>query len=269
MTRAFYVCLCLSLAWGCATPGERADRVAAGLAFDRLLLAGEPYSHVAYFKPGDAGAPLHVYLEHDGIPWIGNERIAADPTPRNLVMLPAMAQDTAPSLYLGRPCYFGLYAAPGCEPRLWTHERYSEAVVASMAAALREFLARRGDPRARFFGYSGGGVLAMLLAERFPDTEAVVTVAANLDVAAWARLHDYSALAGSLDPALRPPLPARVAQRHYAGARDRNVPPGLLQGFAQRPGSHLVVVPEFDHVCCWEKWWPSALRGLAAARSTP
>ena len=41
----------------------------------------------------------------------------------------------------------------------------------------------------------------MLLAERLEMTQAVVTIAANLDTDAWTELHGFSALEGSLNPA--------------------------------------------------------------------
>ena len=40
----------------------------AGQPFQTLLLQGEGFAHVAYFKPGiGSNKTLHVYLEHDGI----------------------------------------------------------------------------------------------------------------------------------------------------------------------------------------------------------
>ena len=70
-----------------------------------------------------------------------------------------------------------------------------------MAAALSDILQRRPYQGLVLIGYSGGGVLAMLLAEQFPATQAVVTVAGNLDTDAWAIEHGYSPLRGSLNPA--------------------------------------------------------------------
>jgi pimeloyl-ACP methyl ester carboxylesterase len=84
--------------------------------------------------------------------------------------------------------------------------RYSATVVSSMAVALERLLAEREIDRLAWMGYSGGGVLAMLLAPRFPQTQAIVTVAANRDIDAWADHHGYLRLAGSLNPAEgRPP----------------------------------------------------------------
>jgi pimeloyl-ACP methyl ester carboxylesterase len=97
-----------------------------------------------------------------------------------------------------------------------------------MAAASRRLLADRGADRVVWLGYSGGGVLAMLLAARVPETIGVVTIAANLDVQAWAAQQGGSPLIGSLDPAREPPLPAHV-------------------------------------FCCWTALWPSILMEVARA----
>jgi pimeloyl-ACP methyl ester carboxylesterase len=262
-------CAALALLAACATPAQRVDARAAGLGYTREIVAGAPYRHLLYFKPG-SGAALHVYIEHDGSPWLGENSVATDPTPREPLMLELMAADPAPGVYLGRPCHFGVERSPPCSPLAWTHERFSEQTVASMAAALSDALARRPYDRLAFFGYSGGGTLAWLLAEHFAQTTAVVTLAGNLDIDAWARLHDYSALVGSLNPADRAPLPDSVTQIHYVGTRDRNVPPGITHGFAQRhPGVRIVELADFDHRCCWRDWWPAALRELSVRGVVP
>jgi pimeloyl-ACP methyl ester carboxylesterase len=257
---ALTLSLGLALLGGCAGPAERFAEKASALGFGASRVEGESFAHVLYRPAGprpDGGRVLHVYLDGDGTPW---ERggPAADPTPREALVLRLMALDPVPSLYLGRPCYHGLAAAPPCAPALWTDARYSEVVVVSMAAAARRLLSMKGHAEIVWLGYSGGGALAMLLAARIPETAGVVTVAANLDVDAWAEIHSHSRLAGSLNPARRPPLPPRIYQRHYAGGRDQVVPPGIVAGGGIPPES-LRVIPEYDHVCCWVELWPRVL----------
>ena len=137
-----------------------------------------------------------------------------------------------------------------------------------MAAALRSALpAGAPAPRLVFMGHSGGGTLAVLLAERFAaETAAVVTLAGNLDLGAWVRFHGYSPLDGSLDPAARAPLADGVVQRHYVGSLDRNVTPQMLRGYvAGRPRAVLVGIDGIDHNCCWRAVWPRVLRELHEA----
>ncbi len=246
----------------CAGPSPRFDREAQELGFVREDVAGAGFTHAVYRAPRiAAGKRLHVYLEGDGTPWIDGRYAAVDPTPRAPVALKLMARDPQAAMLLGRPCYHGHYADAGCGPALWTDARYSETVVASMAAALS--VARPPGARLTLIGHSGGGALAMLLAERVAGVDTVVTLAGNLDVAAWARGHGYAPLSASLDPSARAPLPPHIRQIHFAGERDREVPPQLVGAAARRqPGARFEVRPKLDHACCWLHEWPELLASV-------
>jgi hypothetical protein len=252
---------------GCGSPAQRVEDRAAELELARHVVFGAPYRHLVYFRRGVAKTQeLHVYIEHDGSPWLEGTRVAADPTPRNPLALELLALDSSPVLYLGRPCYFAIEGDDACSPLAWTHRRYSEEVVSSMARVLRAFLAAQPYDKIVLIGHSGGGTLALLLAERITETVAVVTVAGNLDIERWTKRHGYSTLEGSLNPATRPPLPARIAERHYAGGRDRNVPTEIVRAYAAaRERAVVVEIPEFDHVCCWTRLWPTILADLESA----
>lgn len=251
-----------ALAAGCASPAARFDARAAALALERGVVPGDGFIHVVYRRPTAAASRLlHLYLDGDGRPWDGR-LAAADPTPQELLTLRLLARDSAAAVYLGRPCYHGMAEASRCAPTLWTDGRYSEAVVASVAAAARNLALAGRHREIVWVGYSGGGTLAMLAAPRVPESIAVITIAANLDVDGWTRLHGQPALAGSLSPARQPPLPAGIRQRHYAGGRDAVVPAAIVAGGGIPPGS-LTVVPDYDHVCCWVELWPRPLAELA------
>ncbi len=269
LCRAVCVGLLGSLWVGCAdSPARRLDDKAADLGFSRQVLKGKGFEHVVYIKRNTQDHPvLHVYLEGDGAPWIQHRWVAADPTPRRPMMLDLMSLDPYPSVYLGRPCYNGLAHRPPCQPGMWTEGRYSPAVIDAMAGVLGELLGMTGQRRVMLFGYSGGGALAMLLAERFPQTVAVVTIAGNLDTEAWTRHHGYSPLRTSLNPARRPPLAIR--QLHLAGGDDRVVPPALLSSVLDRPGVQLRVIEGYDHRCCWRRIWPQILAEIGAWQTRP
>jgi len=259
-----------SILAACASPARRADEAARGFGFEKQIVAGAGFRHVVYRNsraPGGgsadgvaAGSVLHVYIEGDGTPFRRRVEVTKDPTPHNLLMLRLMSEDTAASIYVGRPCYFGLYADRECTPVMWTLRRYSPEIVDSMAAAIRAESSRSGARTLEIYGHSGGGTLALLIAERLISVSRVVTIGANLDVGAWTKLHGYSALEGSIDP-------VKVAARthlevlHLVGSNDLNTPPALVQSAARARGGETVrVIPGFDHACCWESLWPSILK---------
>ena len=245
----------------CSSPERRFAREAKDLGYQYEIVQGRGFPHVVFTKKNFVKPlDLHVYLDGDGTPWIANRWVAKDPTPRDTLVLQLMDLDPEPALYLGRPCYHGFSEESPCTPLLWTHERYSERVVVSLIAALEHILNRIAPCRIVLIGYSGGGTLAMLLAERLPQTRAVVTIAANLAVEVWARFHDYTPLAGSLDPAAHPPLNPNIYQLHLAGGKDRNVPANLIKQVVDRQANaDLLIYEHYDHSCCWEDIWPSIL----------
>lgn len=247
----------------CASPAARMDAVAAQHGYVRAVVRGTDYRHVTYARGLPvAGRPLNVYIEGDGSPYLDRWTVNADPTPTRPLMLRLMALDAGPALYVGRPCYAGLAADPPCSPLDWTLDRFSERVVGSMAAVIEQVRTAAGASRLNLFGHSGGATLAVLLARRLPDVRCVVTLAGNLDPDAWTDHHAYARLQGSLNPAAQGPLPAPLEQSHFAGARDRVLPPGLVEPAARRLGADgIVVLPGVSHVRGWETQWPAILAG--------
>ena len=224
-------------------------------------MAGTQFDHRVYVRkgPSDRGL-LHVYLEGDGSPWIGGSRISPDPTAKRAYALELMAKDPSTSAYISRPCYQNLEGRAECSPDLWTHRRYSAEVVDSLEAAIRNLEEAIPSQGTVLIGYSGGGVLAMLLAERLESTRAVITIAANLDVDAWTSLHGYSPLTGSMNPAEREPLRSDIRQLHLAGGLDSRVPPEIVEAAATlQVDPEIRVYESFDHTCCWVDLWPEIL----------
>jgi hypothetical protein len=260
LLRGILVALLIAVAallHGCATPTERVDALAASHGFVRSVVRGAEFQHVVFEngKHGDLQS-LHVYLEGDGSPYLDRWTVAADPTPRSLVMLDLMALDPSPAVYVGRPCYFGLASDPPCTPVDWTLGRFSERVVVSLAAAI-EGLRRQGGFRSlALFGHSGGGTLAVLLAARLQGVNRVVTLAGNLVPDAWASYHDYSPLSQSLNPVRQGPLPVGIRQLHLVGTEDKAVPPALVEAAVPRLGEGRVeLLAGATHTCCWRNAW--------------
>jgi hypothetical protein len=256
---------------GCAAPEVRLKQEAKRLGFNRSIVQGTEFKHVVYTnKVQNKGDELHVYLDGDGTPWINNRWISEDPTPRNPLLLRLMSLDAAPAVYLGRPCYHGFSDKPPCDPGLWTNERYSTVVVKTIAVALEQILKSLHSKRVILIGYSGGGTLAMLLAEQVQNLQGIVTIAGNLNIEAWSSLHGYLPLIGSRNPAQQHPLNPSLFQLHLAGGKDQNVPVSLIQPTVlHQYSARLVVIPEFDHTCCWEKIWPSVLSNIQSYAKKP
>jgi pimeloyl-ACP methyl ester carboxylesterase len=249
----------------CSTPQSRVDRLARQAGLVREIVPGAPFRHVIY-RPGSPhfGSVLHVYIEGDGTPYLDRNTVAADPTPRAPLALYLMRLDPSPSLYLGRPCYLGLAQDPGCDASYWTLKRFSPEVVQSMAAALEFEIARSGNRHITLIGHSGGATLAVLMADRVPEVDQVITIAGNLDVEGWARLHHYRPLSGSLDPMSSGPHRLSVELVHFAGGDDQTIPAAMITAAAARLGGRVVVIPHFDHQCCWQAVWPSLLQSSRA-----
>jgi hypothetical protein len=249
------------LVTACSTPEARIEALAHRAHFEREIVRGTGFRHVIYRPEAPhSGSELHVYLEGDGTPYRLRTLISADPTPRTPLALELMMQDAAPTLYLGRPCYLGLALDPPCTPGDWTLARFSPAVVESLAAVLEHEIASGGYLRVTLIGHSGGGALAVLLANRVDAVDRVVTIAGNLDVSGWTRLHRYTPLSSSLDPLAGAPPRSSVELIHFAGGADLNITPALIRGAAARLGGAVIVIPGFDHRCCWVRLWPELLR---------
>jgi pimeloyl-ACP methyl ester carboxylesterase len=246
----------LTLSAGCATPTEQGYAFARAHGFESAVVTGTRFRHTVWRKAGlPSDDVLHVYIEGDGTPHPLPDRVAIDPTPRQPLMLHLMALDPHRSIYVGRPCYWGLYADRGCSPYFWTLGRYSAAVVDSLVAVIN--LEKRTAPGIPIvlYGHSGGATLELLAVERGLKTEGVVTIAGNLDPDAWSALHHYTPLAGSLNP-IRLPLPQPEPPiRHYVGDHDQMTPAAFVLDAATHIGGDVIVIPGFEHQCCWERIW--------------
>lgn len=246
---------------GCTAPEVEFLQDAENYGFEQKIVQGQEFKHVVYIKPSFSNdGILHIYLDGDGSAWIYNRWISNNPTPRNILMLDLMKQDMKTSAYLGRPCYHGLSQVSPCTNKMWTSHRYSSVVVNSLLTAINNIINEYKTRRIVLIGYSGGGTLAMLLAEHIPELQSVITIAANLDIDAWTDYHGYSSLTGSLNPFLRKPLRKELLQLHLAGAKDANIPVKQIRSFVNRQFSaQLRVYDNYDHHCCWKEIWPSIL----------
>ena len=246
---------------GCATPSIQFDRYATQFEFQKSVVTGRSFKHAIYSRNLESkdGEPLHVYLGSDGTPWLDNKP-AFDPTPRNRLTLRLMLADDKPAVYVGRPCYHGLNVDLRCNEQLWTSARYSEVVIQSIVAVIKEISASSRHNSIVLIGYSGGGVIAALAAQRIENVTTLITIAANLDIDAWTDHHGYEPLHDSINPAYQRPLRPTVAQYHLFGSDDLVVPSEVVNRFFdQNADATHREISGFDHRCCWVASWPGIL----------
>ena len=196
---------------------------------------------------------LWIMIEGDGRAWLNMREPSLDPTPVDAVGW-RLAQNIARAnvLYLARPCQFlSSLELNACSIDDWTNARFSEKWVGRLNVAIDEVKRTTHARQIGIAGYSGGGVMAALIAARRDDVGILITVAAPLDHAAWAAHHGVSPLTGSLDVLSVKGKLMRVPQMHVTGADDKVVPTVLLQdflrGYPEDAPAELVTLPGIDH----------------------
>ena len=193
-------------------------------------------------------------------------RLSPDPTPIDPIALRLALRDPAPKvLYLARPCqYAAKRPARGCHPIYWTTHRFAPEVVEGMNRAIDRAKRLAAAERIVLVGYSGGGGLAVLLAAARGDVSRLITVAGVLDHPAWTAYHGVSSMRGSLNPADSAMALGAIPQLHLVGGDDETVPLAIAAAYRSRLAdgnrARVVVVPGFDHECCWEERWPELIK---------
>lgn len=263
----------LSELTGCATPDSFGGSRNAVVAWanERGYVAqdeiGGDFRLLALTRIGTKSDELSVYIEGDGAAWPTRFHPPRDPTPIKPVALALSASDDAAAIaYIGRPCqYLDPAALISCDAAYWTTRRFAPEVLASYDVVLDRLKARSGSHRLRLYGYSGGGTIAALLAQKRSDVAGLVTIAAPLALTSWTIHHGVSVLTGSIDPIAAPGLPAHAV--HWVGGRDKIVPGRIIETYAAAKPGKVIVEPDFDHECCWSRDWKrllerSHMRGL-------
>lgn len=247
---------------------RKAQRLAAEHGFKRIAIEAAPFDLAGFLRRGAPGSPMVVVIEGDGYAFLRPDRASADPTPHDPVGLEiALAEPAGTVLALARPCqYPRMPKPPACaNARWWTSLRFAPEIVDATSRAIDLVKAEVAAPRVHLVGWSGGGVLATLIAARRPDVASLVTVAAPLDLAAWTAHHRVSPLDVRPSPVDVAAGLRGVPQVHLAGARDTVVPAGIVRGFVERlppeAGARVEIV-DVDHRCCWAERWPGLRTGL-------
>jgi hypothetical protein len=252
---------------GCADISPQSRRQNAGNFADqagwhKLSIPTDHFTLSAYVPKTSAQSDtLTVYIEGDGLAWLTRSQASNDPTPRNPIGLQlALRHPKGLAVYLARPCqYDEAINANNCRQTYWTDGRFAPEVIEASNQAISVLKQRMGAKQLILVGYSGGGAVAALVAARRSDIAELITVAGNLDHRVWTSMHHVPALKDSLNPADVWQSLIKIPQRHFVGARDdvvsQNVTEAFVSKFPVQKRPQVVVIPDFDHVCCWiEKW---------------
>lgn len=206
-------------------------------------------------------ANANIYIEGDGQAWEDPWTISPDPSPPDPVAFRIALADprTDSIIYLARPCQYIMDKR--CEINDWTSARYGPKVLRAFDEALNQIKRRWQVQTFTLHAYSGGAIIALLLASSRNDVRSVITFAPLLDPHEWVRYHQYSPLTDSLLPLDVPIRLRNINQQHFIGQKDAIVPYAIShQYFEAIPQSKFNIVnlvPEYGHHSDWPEYWKS------------
>lgn len=251
---------------GCSTKNQEAWNSLAergsGYDFEPVAFNVPPFTLSGLLKgrPGSS-AELAVYLEGDGRGVIRGQ-ISQDPTPSKAMGFELAKSDpSAAVLYLARVGQFQPAQTGKKYQEYWSNKRLSEESVRAANQAIDQAKAQIGAQRIHLVGYSGGGGLAVLLAERRQDVASLTTVAGLLDINWWVREKNFQPLTGSLNPADQAARISHIPQVHFYGAEDSIIPPAMSAHFQTLApfSSYKRVEVDTNHWRIWPELWPGLL----------
>jgi pimeloyl-ACP methyl ester carboxylesterase len=256
--------LLLAFSAGCGQTSQDAFRQLVGRGkiyhFRPITFNVAPFLLTGLLKNQGEG-DLVVYLEGDGR-GVVRGRVTMDPTPSQVMGFDLARSDPAAKvLYLARVGQFQATQNGPAYMAYWSDKRLAEESVEAASQAINKAKLEVGAARIHLIGYSGGGGLAALLAERRGDVLSLTTVAGLLDTYWWVRQKRYRPLAGSLNPADQAENLANVSQIHFYGEDDSIIPPEMSAHFQS-----LAVFTDFrrvgqktNHWRAWPELWPLLL----------
>lgn len=214
---------------------------------------------------------LVVYIEGDGHALNEKNELTDDPTPRTPLSFLLAVSDPAPKLlYLARIGQFNKHNTGNAYKKYWGNARFSVEAALAANQAIDQAKSMAKAERIQLIGFSGGGGLAVILAEQRPDVASLVTVAALLNTAWWAQEYlpskgghkDYSgAFNLSINPADQASNISSLPQLHFSGSQDAKIPPEMVDNFKKKADFLFfrhVTVP-CGHNQGWAAIWPQLL----------
>ena len=248
------------------SPYEHAHSLATQAGFKPIALKTKLFDLKAFIKPSaNPDYEITIYLEGDGRPWASSFRPPRDPSPLDPLSLRlATVAPTAPIGYIARACQFlDAKALESCPSRYWTFARFAPEVIDATSRAVNLLKARTNSKRVHLVGFSGGGVLAALVAAQRKDVASLITIAAPLDLRVWTEHHGITPMYGSLQPTDFVKTLNKIPQIHFVGTNDAVSPSLVQQSFLKKLGqpttARIVAIEGYNHQCCWAENWSKLL----------
>jgi hypothetical protein len=248
---------------------SRAEALAAQHNLTKKQIVAAPFTITAFERVEPQSDSATVYIEGDGLAWLGRRTPSPDPTPMHPVALELATADTSHNvIYMARVCQYSKMAnsSTPCPQEYWTSHRFAPEVIKAMDSALNTIKKQYALQHIHLVGFSGGAGIAVLLAAGRDDIASIRSVAGNLDHVVLMKLHNVSPLTHSLNPADYAQAIAHIPQYHFVGGNDKVVPVAVAKSFIRKsnnsPCVHLREIAGAEHEKGWHTMWP-ALRGLA------
>jgi hypothetical protein len=235
-------------------------------AFKSQKISVMPFLLTSYERINLKYGVANVYIEGDGFAWINKSRPSLDPTPKNPVALKLAVLDEAKNvIYLARPCqYTKTVSGAPCPQKYWTSYRFSSEVIGVMSKALDDIKKRHKIVAFNLIGFSGGGNIAALLAERRDDVLSLRTVGGNLNHQLHSKIHNVSEMPQSLNALNIAHRLHYVPQLHFIGGADQVVPLEIYNSYKKSSGNHPCVqsyiVESASHNFGWDTVWRDLLK---------
>ena len=240
---------------------QTADTVAQAGNLVQQKIATDDFLLTTYqrFDATSDNKQMVVYIEGDGMAWISRDQLSNNPTPVQPIALKLASIDTnANVLYVARPCqYLWPQKMNRCSSRYWSDKRGSEEVISSINQAISIVKQKQNISSIRLIGYSGGGGIAALIADRRADVNEFVSVSGNLNYKLFTQTHDLSPMNRSIDPITVANQIGSIPQIHYVGADDKIIPRQIALSFSDK----VKVINNVSHDN-WPDKWAQILRTI-------
>lgn len=243
MNKLFYLCFTILLS-GCAT-------IQAPPEFEYKELKTNTFTLAAWQKSSFSENAYKIYIEGDGHAFNSHGMPTNDPTPKGEMMRELAYGDNSPNvIYLARPCQY--VKSPLCSTKYWTTARFSSEVVDAEYHAIKQIV---GSRPIILIGFSGGAQIAELLAATTDlNIKKIITIAGNIDHAAWTAYQKLPPLNNSLNAADYKDKLAVLPQKHYVGTKDKVIPPALTRSLVNH--AKIIEVQGADHNDGWKDIYP-------------